>query len=103
MGGSKSKPKDEGKRTRSHEGNLNSGGGAGSHHLNSNQQSLTPNRSPAMDSGLIGGQSVGNSAELTLFGGVDCNNVPSSNIVTLAGKNPCLIALSFTFSVVLCR
>lgn len=87
MGASKSKPRDEGKRTRSLEGNLSSGGGAGSHHLNSTQQSLTPNRSPTMDSGLIGNQSVGNKAELTLFGGVDSNNVTSSNIATLAGEN----------------
>lgn len=102
MGASKSKPKDEGKRTRSLEGNLSSGGGAGSHHLNSNQQSLTPNRSPTMDSGLIGNQSMGNNAEMALFGGVDINNVTSSNIVTLAGENLSLIVLSFTFTAVLC-
>uniref|UniRef100_A0A3Q1JWD1 Tyrosine-protein kinase n=1 Tax=Anabas testudineus TaxID=64144 RepID=A0A3Q1JWD1_ANATE len=93
MGASKSKPRDEGKRTRSLEGNLSSGGGAGSHHLNSTQQSLTPNRSPTMDSGLIGNQSVGNKAELTLFGGVDSNNVTSSNIATLAGGVTTFVAL----------
>lgn len=86
MGGSKSKPKDESKRTRSLDANLGSGGGAGSHHLNSNQ-SLTPNRSPTMDGGLIGNPSAGNKAELTLFGGVECNNVTSSNMVTLAGES----------------
>lgn len=103
MGASKSKPKDEGKRTRSLEGNLSSGGGAGSHHLNSNQQSLTPNRSPTMDSGLMGNQSMGNTAELSLFGGVDSNNVTSSNIVVLAGENLSLIILSLTLSAVSCR
>ncbi|XP_047449769.1 proto-oncogene tyrosine-protein kinase Src isoform X2 [Mugil cephalus] len=83
MGGSKSKPKDVGQRTRSLDGNLSSGGGAGGHHLNSAQQSLTPNRSPNMDGG--GNSSMTNNAELALFGGVDNNSVTSPNRVTLAG------------------
>lgn len=86
MGGSKSKPKDVGQRTRSLEGNLSSGGGAGGHHLNSNQQSLTPNRSPTMDGGLGGNPSMANNAELALFGGVDNNSVTSPNRITLAGE-----------------
>uniref|UniRef100_A0A7N8X6T0 Tyrosine-protein kinase n=1 Tax=Mastacembelus armatus TaxID=205130 RepID=A0A7N8X6T0_9TELE len=93
MGGSKSKPKDAGQRTRSLDGNLSSGGGAGSHHLSSNQQSLTPNRSPTIDGGLIGNQSMASNAELTLFGGVDSNSVSPSNIITLAGGVTTFVAL----------
>lgn len=87
MGGSKSKPKDVGQRTRSLDGNLSSGGGAGGHHLNSNQQSLTPNRSPTLDGSLSGNPSMANNAELALFGGVDNNSVTSPNRITLAGEN----------------
>lgn len=87
MGGSKSKPKDVGQRTRSLDGNLSSGGGAGGHHLNSNQQSMTPNRSPTVDGGLSGNPSLANNAELALFGGVDNNSVTSPNRITLAGEN----------------
>lgn len=87
MGGSKSKSKDVGQRTRSLDGNLSSGGGAGGHHLNSTQQSLTPNRSPTVDVGLSGNQSMANTAELTLFGGVDNNSVTSSNCIARAGEN----------------
>lgn len=87
MGGSKSKPKDVGQRTRSLDGNLSSGGGAGGHHLSSNQQSLTPNRSPTVDGGLSGNSSMANNAELALFGGVDNNSVTSPNRITLAGGN----------------
>ncbi|KAM7405248.1 hypothetical protein PAMP_012524 [Pampus punctatissimus] len=93
MGGSKSKPKDAGQRPRSLEGNLSSGGGAGGHHLNSTHQSLTPNRSPNMDGGLGGNQSVGNNAELALFGGVDNNSVTSPNRITLAGGVTTFVAL----------
>ncbi|XP_067383211.1 proto-oncogene tyrosine-protein kinase Src isoform X5 [Channa argus] len=93
MGGTKSKPKDESKRTRSLDGNLSSGGGAGSHHITSNKQSLTPNRSPTMDGGLVGNKSVANNAELALFGGVDCNSVTSPNIVALAGGVTTFVAL----------
>ena len=87
MGGSKSKPKDVGQRTRSLDGNLSSGGGAGGHHLSVNQQSLTPNRSPTVDGGLSGNSSMANNAELALFGGVDNNSVTSPNRITLSGGN----------------
>ncbi|XP_015228618.1 PREDICTED: proto-oncogene tyrosine-protein kinase Src-like, partial [Cyprinodon variegatus] len=85
MGGSKSKPKDVGQRTRSLDSNNSSGGGAGGHHHGSAQQSATPNRSPTVDTGLSNNQSLTNNAELTLFGGVDNNSVSSSNRLTLAG------------------
>ncbi|KAM6929245.1 proto-oncogene tyrosine-protein kinase Src isoform 2-T2 [Lycodopsis pacificus] len=91
MGGSKSKPKDVGQRTRSLEGNLSSGGVVGGHHLSTNQQSLTPNRSPAIDGGLGGNQT--NTAELALFGGVDNNAVTSPNRITLAGGVTTFVAL----------
>uniref|UniRef100_A0A3Q2V657 Tyrosine-protein kinase n=1 Tax=Haplochromis burtoni TaxID=8153 RepID=A0A3Q2V657_HAPBU len=93
MGGSKSKSKDVGQRTRSLDGNLSSGGGAGGHHLNSTQQSLTPNRSPTVDAGLSGNQSMANTAELTLFGGVDNNSVTSSNCIARAGGVTTFVAL----------
>ncbi|KAL6119429.1 src [Pungitius sinensis] len=85
MGGSKSKPKDVGQRTRSLEGNLGSGGGVG--------QSLTPNRSPTMEGGLGGNQPMTNNAEMTLFGGVDNNTVTSPNRITLAGGVTTFVAL----------
>ncbi|KAA8591446.1 hypothetical protein FQN60_002389 [Etheostoma spectabile] len=93
MGGSKSKPKDVGQRTRSLEGNLSSGGGAGGHYLSSKQQSLTPNRSPTIDGGLGGNQPVTNTPELALFGGVDSNTVTSPNRITLAGGVTTFVAL----------
>ncbi|KAL3974920.1 hypothetical protein ACER0C_023546 [Sarotherodon galilaeus] len=93
MGGSKSKSKDVGQRTRSLDGNLSSGGGAGGHHLNSTQQSLTPNRSPTVDAVLSGNQSMANTAELALFGGVDNNSVTSSNCITRAGGVTTFVAL----------
>lgn len=85
MGGHKSKPKDVGQRSRSLDGNLSSGGGAGGHHHKSNQQSLTPNRSPTVEGGLSGGQSMSNNAELALFGGVDNNSLTAPSRITLAG------------------
>uniref|UniRef100_A0A8D0A049 non-specific protein-tyrosine kinase n=1 Tax=Sander lucioperca TaxID=283035 RepID=A0A8D0A049_SANLU len=93
MGGSKSKPKDVGQRTRSIEGNLSSGGGAGGHYLSSNQQSLTPNRSPIIDGGLGGNQPTTSTPELALFGGVDSNTVTSPNRITLAGGVTTFVAL----------
>ncbi|XP_041860326.1 proto-oncogene tyrosine-protein kinase Src isoform X1 [Melanotaenia boesemani] len=93
MGGSKSKPKDVGQRTRSLDGNFSAGGGAGGHHHNSAQQSLTPNRSPTVDRGLSNNQSLANNAELALFGGVDNNAVTSSNSMTLAGGVTTFVAL----------
>ncbi|XP_008317256.1 proto-oncogene tyrosine-protein kinase Src isoform X1 [Cynoglossus semilaevis] len=92
MGGSKSKPKESGQRPRNLDG-LSSGGGVAGHHHNSNQQSLTPNRSPAMEGGLPGGQSMVNNAELSLFGGVDNNSVTTSNRITLAGGVTTFVAL----------
>lgn len=83
MGGSKSKAKDVGQRTRSLDGNLGSGGGAGSHHLNSTQQSLGPNRSPTIDGGMTTNT---NDAGLSLFGGVD-NNTMTANRCTIAGES----------------
>lgn len=83
MGGHKSKPKDINQRSRSLDGNLSSGGGAGGH--NSNQQSLTPNRSPTVQGGPGGGRSMSNNAELTLFGGVDNNSLSAPSRITLAG------------------
>uniref|UniRef100_A0A672ZUS9 Tyrosine-protein kinase n=1 Tax=Sphaeramia orbicularis TaxID=375764 RepID=A0A672ZUS9_9TELE len=93
MGGSKSKPKDVGQRTRSLDGNLSSGGGAGGHHLNSAQQSLTPNRSPTMDGGINSNQPMASKAELALFGGVDNNSVTSPNRCTIAGGVTTFVAL----------
>uniref|UniRef100_A0AAQ4QQ82 Tyrosine-protein kinase n=1 Tax=Gasterosteus aculeatus aculeatus TaxID=481459 RepID=A0AAQ4QQ82_GASAC len=93
MGGSKSKPKDVGQRTRSLEGNLSSGGGVGGHLLSANQQSLTPNRSPTMEGGLGGNQPMTNNAEMTLFGGVDNNTVTSPSRITLAGGVTTFVAL----------
>uniref|UniRef100_A0A8C7YHU2 Tyrosine-protein kinase n=1 Tax=Oryzias sinensis TaxID=183150 RepID=A0A8C7YHU2_9TELE len=92
MGATKSKPKDVGQRTRSLDGNPSSGGGAGSHHLNSGQQSLTPNRNPTADTGL-NNQSAASNAEMTLFGGVDNNIVSSSTRITLAGGVTTFVAL----------
>ncbi|XP_060914047.1 proto-oncogene tyrosine-protein kinase Src isoform X2 [Labrus mixtus] len=92
MGGHKSKPKDVGQRTRSLDGNLSSGGGAGGH-LNSNHQSLTPNRSPTVDAGLGGNPSMSNKAELALFGGVDNNSVTSTNRISLTAGVTTFVAL----------
>lgn len=89
MGGSKSKAKDVGQRTRSLDGNLGSGGGAGSHHLNSTQQSLGPNRSPTIDGGMTTNT---NDAGLSLFGGVD-NNTMTANRCTIAGGVTTFVAL----------
>ncbi|XP_072512493.1 proto-oncogene tyrosine-protein kinase Src isoform X2 [Salminus brasiliensis] len=78
MGGTKSKPKEPGQRSRSLDGTIGTGGGgsgnAGAHpHL-----SLTPNRSPTVDGTRPGVQPIHNSAELALFGGVDS----STNSIT---------------------
>ncbi|MBN3296786.1 SRC kinase, partial [Amia calva] len=69
MGGTKSKPKDPGQRSRSLDGT-----GCGvSHHpaLSPGQQTLTPNRSPAVDVSRRTNQPHTNNAELALFGGVE--------------------------------
>lgn len=98
MGGSKSKPKESGQRPRNLDG-LSSGGGVSGHHHNSNQQSLTPNRSPAMEGGLPGGQSMVNNAELSLFGGVDNNSVTTSNRITLAGESNVMVSVCAVYGV----
>uniref|UniRef100_A0A674N016 Tyrosine-protein kinase n=1 Tax=Takifugu rubripes TaxID=31033 RepID=A0A674N016_TAKRU len=82
MGGHKSKPKDVGQRSRSLDGTLSSGGG-----------SLTPNRSPTVEGGLGGGQSMPNNAELALFGGVDNNSLTAPSRITLAGGVTTFVAL----------
>jgi len=93
MGGSKSKAKDAGQRTRGGvDDNLaavGGGGGVGGHHLNPNQQSATPNRSagPADGSAVRGTQPLANKVELALFGGVENSNAASpNNRCTLAGN-----------------
>ncbi|KAG9353358.1 hypothetical protein JZ751_017935, partial [Albula glossodonta] len=68
MGGTKSKPKDPGQRSRSLDSTI--GGGHHHHHHSPAQQTLTPNRSPAMDGTRGGSRLHTNSAELALFGGV---------------------------------
>ncbi|XP_014899766.1 proto-oncogene tyrosine-protein kinase Src isoform X3 [Poecilia latipinna] len=79
MGGSKSKPKDVAQRNRSLDSNISSGGGAGSLHHNSAQQSATPNRSPIVDTDS---QLVTNNAGLVLFGGVDNNRITPTGVTT---------------------
>ncbi|XP_077431454.1 proto-oncogene tyrosine-protein kinase Src isoform X5 [Vanacampus margaritifer] len=94
MGGSKSKPKEAGPRTISLDANLGSGGGAGGHHLNSAQQSLTPSRSTTVEGGLGGNHPMSNKAELALFGGVDnSSHNSSSSRVALAGGVTTFVAL----------
>ncbi|XP_061591165.1 proto-oncogene tyrosine-protein kinase Src isoform X2 [Cololabis saira] len=93
MGGSKSKLKDVSQRTRSLDGTLSSGGGAGSNLYNAGQQTLTPSRSPTADAALSSNPAMANTAELSLFGGVDNNSVASSNRITLAGGVTTFVAL----------
>uniref|UniRef100_A0A3B1ILU1 Tyrosine-protein kinase n=1 Tax=Astyanax mexicanus TaxID=7994 RepID=A0A3B1ILU1_ASTMX len=72
MGGTKSKPKEPGQRSRSLDGTISSGSGggnAGGHP----HTTLTPNRSPTVDGTRPGVQATPN-AELALFGGVDSSN-----------------------------
>ncbi|XP_036386179.1 proto-oncogene tyrosine-protein kinase Src isoform X1 [Megalops cyprinoides] len=75
MGGTKSKPKDPGQRSRSLDGGISPGGG---HHHSPAQQTLTPNRSPAADTNRGGNHHHTNNAELALFGGVDSTGSFSS-------------------------
>uniref|UniRef100_A0A8C6UBK0 Tyrosine-protein kinase n=1 Tax=Neogobius melanostomus TaxID=47308 RepID=A0A8C6UBK0_9GOBI len=91
MGGSKSKSKDVGQRTRSLDGMM--GSGAGGHPLNSAQQGLVPNRSPTIDGGLSSNQHMGNTPEIKLFGGVDNNIMTSPNRCTIAGGVTTFVAL----------
>ncbi|XP_072304953.1 proto-oncogene tyrosine-protein kinase Src isoform X1 [Eucyclogobius newberryi] len=89
MGGSKSKSKDAGQRTRSLDGALGSGSGG---HSSSTQANVIPNRSPTIDGGL-GGQHLGGTSEIKLFGGVDANNMTSPNRCTIAGGVTTFVAL----------
>ncbi|XP_030224829.1 proto-oncogene tyrosine-protein kinase Src isoform X2 [Gadus morhua] len=96
MGGSKSKAKDAGQRTRSIDDNLTAGGGVGGHHLNPNQQSVTPNRISGAGDGtsMRGSQPSANKAEMALFGGVDTSNAASpNNRCTLSGGVTTFVAL----------
>ncbi|XP_017549731.1 proto-oncogene tyrosine-protein kinase Src isoform X3 [Pygocentrus nattereri] len=77
MGGTKSKPKEPGQRSRSLDGTIGtgSGGGSGGGHPH---QTLTPSRSPTADGMRTGVQAIHNNAERALFGGVDS----STNSIT---------------------
>ena len=87
MGGTKSKPKDAGLRTRSLDGNISLGGGGGSYNISPAQHTLTPNLSPAVGGTRRSTQPLINTPELALFGGVEsANSVTSPNRGTLAGK-----------------
>ncbi|KAJ8359175.1 hypothetical protein SKAU_G00157000 [Synaphobranchus kaupii] len=68
MGATKSKHKDSGQRSRSLDGTIGSSGG---YRQSPAQQTMTPNRSPAVDGTRGGSRPHGNGAELALFGGVD--------------------------------
>ncbi|XP_061112933.1 proto-oncogene tyrosine-protein kinase Src isoform X2 [Conger conger] len=68
MGGTKSKPKDLGQRSRSVDGGIS---GVSSHHLAPAQHTTTPNHSPAMEHSRHAAHPATNNAELALFGGVD--------------------------------
>ncbi|XP_064162340.1 proto-oncogene tyrosine-protein kinase Src-like isoform X1 [Anguilla rostrata] len=69
MGASKSKHKNPGQRSRSLDGTIGSSGGG--YRQSPAQQTMTPNRSPAVDGTRGGSRHHVNSAELALFGGVD--------------------------------
>uniref|UniRef100_A0A1A7Z0J2 Tyrosine-protein kinase n=1 Tax=Iconisemion striatum TaxID=60296 RepID=A0A1A7Z0J2_9TELE len=77
MGAGKSKPKEPGQRSMSLDGTIGTGSDSGRfHHLDSTQQTQTPNRSPAVGTGRRGQQgqrqlAPTNTPELSLFGGVD--------------------------------
>uniref|UniRef100_A0AAV2LZ31 Tyrosine-protein kinase n=1 Tax=Knipowitschia caucasica TaxID=637954 RepID=A0AAV2LZ31_KNICA len=90
MGGSKSKSKDVGQRTRSLDGTLGSGLGGPS--LSSTQTSTIPTRSPTIDGGL-GSQHLSGTSDIKLFGGVDTNNMTSPNRCTIAGGVTTFVAL----------
>lgn len=73
MGGTKSKPKEPGQRSRSLDGTIGTGSGGGSSGGHPHQ-TLTPTRSPGVNNTRPGVQPMHNSAELALFGGVDSTN-----------------------------
>ncbi|CDQ59432.1 unnamed protein product [Oncorhynchus mykiss] len=75
MGGTKSKPKDAGLRTRSLDGNISLGGGGGSYNISPAQHTLTPNLSPAVGGTRRSTQPLINTPELALFGGVESANM----------------------------
>ncbi|XP_070963514.1 proto-oncogene tyrosine-protein kinase Src-like isoform X1 [Oncorhynchus clarkii lewisi] len=94
MGGTKSKPKDTGLRTRSLDGNISLGGGGGSYNISPAQHALTPNLSPAVGGTRRSTQPLINTPELALFGGVEsANSVTSPNRGTLAGGVTTFMAL----------
>uniref|UniRef100_A0A8C7MEA9 Tyrosine-protein kinase n=1 Tax=Oncorhynchus kisutch TaxID=8019 RepID=A0A8C7MEA9_ONCKI len=94
MGGTKSKPKDAGLRTRSLDGNISLGGGGGSYNISPAQHTLTPNLSPAVGGTRRSTQPLINTPELALFGGVEsANSVTSPNRGTLAGGVTTFMAL----------
>uniref|UniRef100_A0A673X7N9 Tyrosine-protein kinase n=1 Tax=Salmo trutta TaxID=8032 RepID=A0A673X7N9_SALTR len=94
MGGSKSKPKDAGLRTRSLDGNISLGGGGGGYNISPAQHTLTPNLSPAVGGTRRSTQPLINTPELALFGGVEsANSVTSPNRGTLAGGVTTFVAL----------
>ncbi|XP_059397346.1 proto-oncogene tyrosine-protein kinase Src isoform X1 [Carassius carassius] len=89
MGGTKSKPKDLGHRSRSLDD------GSGGHHHSPNQSSFTPNRSPPVDGPRRGTQPNIICAEQALFGGVNSNNSTTSphRVGTLSGGVTTFVAL----------
>uniref|UniRef100_A0A4W5LLI5 Tyrosine-protein kinase n=1 Tax=Hucho hucho TaxID=62062 RepID=A0A4W5LLI5_9TELE len=94
MGGTKSKPKDAGLRTRSLDGNISLGGGGGGYNISPAQHTLTPNLSPAVGGTRRSTQPLINTPELALFGGVEsANSVTSPNRGTLAGGVTTFVAL----------
>ncbi|XP_052397341.1 proto-oncogene tyrosine-protein kinase Src isoform X1 [Carassius gibelio] len=89
MGGTKSKPKDLGHRSRSLDD------GSGGHHHSPNQSSFTPNRSPPVDGPRRGTQPNIICAEQALFGGVNSINSTTSphRVGTLSGGVTTFVAL----------
>ncbi|KAM9525091.1 proto-oncogene tyrosine-protein kinase Src-like isoform 1-T1 [Salvelinus alpinus] len=98
MGAGKSKPKEPGQRSLSLDGTIGTGSDSGHHHhLNSTQQTQTPNRSPAVGGARHGhhpGHAPTNTPELALFGGVDhTSSITSPHRGQLAGGVTTFVAL----------
>uniref|UniRef100_A0AAY4BWY4 Tyrosine-protein kinase n=1 Tax=Denticeps clupeoides TaxID=299321 RepID=A0AAY4BWY4_9TELE len=93
MGGTKSKPKDQGHRSLSLDGTI--GMGASSmHHHNHGRQTQTPNRSPAVGASRRNYDHQINKAELALFGGVNhMDTLISPHRGSLAGGVTTFVAL----------
>ncbi|XP_016354212.1 proto-oncogene tyrosine-protein kinase Src-like [Sinocyclocheilus anshuiensis] len=89
MGGTKSKPKELGQRSRSLDD------GTGGHHHSPKQSSFTPNRSPPVDGTRRGTQPNIINAQQALFGGVNSNNSITSphRVGTLSGGVTTFVAL----------